>query len=301
MPLTIHGGAIEAAYRYIEAGIPIAPSASITMGSEGPATLAGATVLMSAMAMTWVVISQLIKPGAPLAFCHGISPMDMRRGNPILGAPQDGLSSVMVNQMLRRYGIPIWSTAGWASMSKQFDYQAAYERALPTLVSALSGAHIHLWHGGSSMELLYHPVLSILDDDVAGWIGRFLEGVVVSAETLAVDLINQVGPIPGHYLGTAHTREWWREEQWLPKSADLEAYPVWVRSGKRDAVALAQERMEQILASHKPAPLTPEQEQAVEDVLVEARQFYRDRGTISDAEWSVYKQTLESAPAGMEP
>ena len=148
--------------------------------------------------------------------------------------------------------------------------------------------------GRAAPELLYHPVLSILDDDVAGWIGRFLEGVTITDESLAIDLINQVGPIPGHYLSTAHTREWWRKEQWLPQSADLEAYPVWVRSGKKDALALARERMEQILASHKPAPLTVEQEQAIEDILREARQYYRQSGLLSEAEWFSYRQTVGS-------
>jgi hypothetical protein len=56
---------------------------------------------------------------------------------------------------------------------------------------------------------------------------------------------------------------------------------------------LAQERMDDILENHKPIPLTMDQEQAVKDILQEARQFYRDRGTISDAEWSTYMDTLE--------
>jgi trimethylamine--corrinoid protein Co-methyltransferase len=292
-PLTIYEGAIEASYRYIEADIPITPALSITMGSEGPATMSGSVVLGVAMLMAWAVVTQVIKPGAPMAFHHGIGPMDMTRGNAIMGTPIESLTSVMLNQMLRRYGIPIWTTAGFASNSKKFDYQAAYEKALPSLVSLLSGGHVHLFQGGSSIELLYHPVLSILDDDVAGWIGRFLQGVAVTDETLAIDLINQVGPIPGHYLSTEHTREWWRKEQWLPKAADLEAYPVWVRSGKKDALALAQERMDDILENHKPIPLTAEQEQAIKDILVEARQFYRNRGTISDAEWSTYMDTLD--------
>jgi trimethylamine--corrinoid protein Co-methyltransferase len=293
-PLTIYTGAIEAAFRYIEADIPITPALSIAMGSEGPATMAGSVVLAVAMTMAWAVITQTIRPGAPMALHHGIGPMDMRRGNAILGTPIEGLTSVMMNQMLRRYGVPIWTTAGFASNSKKIDYQAAYEKALPSLVSLLSGGHVHLFQGGSSIELLYHPALSILDDDVAGWIGRFLEGVTVNDETLAIDLINQVGPIPGHYLSTAHTREWWRREQWLPQAADLEAYPVWLRSGKKDALALAQDRMEEILATHKPTPLTPHQEQAIEDILTEARQFYRDRGTISDEEWSTYMKELAS-------
>jgi trimethylamine--corrinoid protein Co-methyltransferase len=292
-PLTLYGGAVEAAFRYVRTGIPIEPTISINMGSEGPATRAGSLLLGVAMVMAWAVVTQLIKPGAPMSIQQGNGPMDMRRGSTLFGTADGALSSVMMNQMLRRYGIPSCASAGFSSNSKKIDYQAAYEKGMGALIDALSGCHLEIFQGGSGGELLYHPVLSILDDDVAGWIGRFLEGVTVTDETLAIDLINQVGPIPGHYLSTAHTREWWRREQWLPQSADLEAYPVWLRSGKKDALALAKERMDEILETHKPTPLTPDQEQAIEDILAEARQFYRDRGAISDAEWSEYMRALD--------
>ena len=293
-PLTIFDHTLRAAWRYVEAEIPIQPTVSVTMGSEGPATKAGSLVLAVAMVMAWAVITQLIRPGAPMSVQHGNGPMNMTSGGVVFGTSDGALSSAMMNQMLRRYGIPSCSSAGFSSNSKKFDYQVAYEKGLGVLVDALSGGHLQIFQGGSCGELLYHPVLAILDDDVAGWVGRFLEGVTVADETLAIDLINQVGPIPGHYLSTAHTREWWRKEQWLPKAADLEAYPVWVRSGKRDAMALAQERMDEILASHVPMPLTPEQEQAVEEILTNARQFYRDRGSISDEEWSAYMTALQA-------
>jgi trimethylamine--corrinoid protein Co-methyltransferase len=286
-PLTIYGGSVEAAFRYIEAGIPIQPCSSMTMGSEGPVTHAGAMVLCVAVVMAWAVLTQLIKSGAPMSIQHGLKPMDMTRGSPRFGSVEYGLTGAMMNQMLRRYQIPSCPGSGFTSTSKKIDYQVGYEKSLGALISALSGAHFQIFQGGSSSELLYHPVLSILDDDVAGWIGRFLEGVTVTDETLAIDLINQVGPIPGHYLGTAHTREWWRKEQWLPQSADLEAYPVWVRSGKKDALALAKERMDEILATHQPMPLEPEQEQAIEEILREARDYYRKEGLLQGAEWLV--------------
>ena len=111
---------------------------------------------------------------------------------------------------------------------------------------------------------------------------------------MAIDLINQVGPIPGHYLGTAHTREWWRKEQFIPQVADLEAYPVWVRSGKRDTLTLARERMEEILATHQPKPLTAAEEQAIEEILKEARGYYRKKGLISVEEWDDYLSALTS-------
>ncbi len=70
------------------------------MGSEGPATFAGTALMFTAMMMGWAVITQLIKPGAPFAFCHGMSPMDMRRGGPILGQVGDAFGNVIMNQML---------------------------------------------------------------------------------------------------------------------------------------------------------------------------------------------------------
>jgi trimethylamine--corrinoid protein Co-methyltransferase len=107
-------------------------------------------------------------------------------------------------------------------------------------------------------------------------------------------LINEVGPIPGHYLGTAHTREWYKKENFFPKVADQEAYPVWIKSGKKDALVLARERMEEILANHKPKPLTDEQDQAIEDILKEAREYYKGKGLIPGEEWNQYMKTIKS-------
>jgi trimethylamine--corrinoid protein Co-methyltransferase len=294
-PLTIYGGAVEAAFRYVEAGIPIQPCSSMTMGSEGPATHAGAMVLGVAVVMAWAVLTQLIKPGAPMSIQHGLKPMDMRRGSSRFGSPEYALTGAMMNQMLRRYEIPSCPGSGFTSLSKKIDYQTGYERSMGALLSAMSGGHLLIFQGGSGAELLYHPVLAIMDDDVAGWIGRFLEGAAVTDETLAIDLINQVGPIPGHYLSTAHTREWWRKEQFLPQVADQEAYAVWVRSGKKDMLALAKERMAKILETHKPRPLTAEQEQAIEEILRDARDYYRQKGLLSGEAWKAYAAMLDSA------
>lgn len=76
------------------------------------------------------------------------------------------------------------------------------------LISVISGGKLHAFHGGVHAELTWSPVQEVLDDDIAGWIGRMLEGVEINDETLAIDLINAVGPIPGYYLNKEHTRKW---------------------------------------------------------------------------------------------
>ncbi len=293
-PLTIQNGGATAAYRYIDADIPITPALSVSMGATGPATLAGTVLLQVAETMGWAVVTQLYKPGAPIAAGHGAGPIDMQTGINVWMRPATTMSTVMMNQMLRKYQLPIWSYSGFASDSKKIDFQAGFEKSTGILMSALSGAHIHLYQGGSSSELFYSPELSVMDDDVAGWIGRILEGPQVTDETLAIDVINQVGPIPGHYLGHAHTREWWQKENLFLQVTDTEPYSTWVTSGKKDMISHAKEKIEEILATHKPMPLTPEQEAEIEEVLQEAREYYRKRGMISDEEWVEYMRTLEA-------
>jgi trimethylamine--corrinoid protein Co-methyltransferase len=295
-PLTFYSGVVEATFSYAEAGFTLQPAIFVITGSEGPATLAGALVLSNAQMMAYVVMGQLIKPGIGMLIQHGIAPMDMQRGTYLLGgAVEHAITDVGFNQLLRRYQIPSMTCAGYISSSKKIDFQCGYEKAMGTLIAALSGGNLHIFQGGSSFELLYHPVLSILDEDIAGWIGRFLQGIEVNDETLAIDLINEVGPIPGNYLNKEHTRKWWKKEQLIPKVADREIYQVWMKTGKKDALALAKERMEEILATHKPMPLTAAQEQVVENMLNEARAYYRKKGLISDEEWTVYMKALKSA------
>jgi trimethylamine--corrinoid protein Co-methyltransferase len=297
-PLTFYSGSVDATFRYVEAGMPLQPTSAFSAGAEGPATYAAALVLEIAQMMAFVVLVQLIKPGAPLSVQHGIKPLDMQRGTPRFGASGYALSAAATNQLLRKYRIPSCPACGFTSTSKEIDFQAGYERAMGALLSAITGANLQIFHGGSGSELLYHPVLAILDDDIAGWVGRFLQGITVTDETLAIDLINLVGPIPGHYLDKEHTRRMWKLEDFLPKAADREVYAVWVKGGKKDALALAKDRMREILATHKPAPLTSAQEQAVERILREAREYYRKRGLIPEEDWGRYMKALTSEDQG---
>jgi trimethylamine--corrinoid protein Co-methyltransferase len=291
-PLAIPVGGVEAAFRYMQANIPIVPALSVTMGATGPVTMAGAVLIQVAEMIGWVVLTQLFKPGGPLAIHHSAAPIDMRTGYRMHGNPARGITTAMMNQMLLHYQIPIWSNCGFVSDSKKIDYQAGYEKITPTFLAAISGAHLHNFQGSSSLELLYSPELSVMDDDGAGWIGRVLEGAAINHVTLAIDTINQVGPVPAHFLGTSHTREWWNKETYFPQVADVEPYSSWIKTGKKDMLARATERVQEILANHEPKPLTAEQHQGIEDILTEARAFYRKRGMISDQEWEEYRKEM---------
>lgn len=278
-PLTYYADACEAAFRFVEAGFPVLVVSGAVMGGTGPATIAGSTIINNAELIAGIVLIQLIKPGTAVQVSDFVFPMDMQRGNPAFGAVGCVLHGVVFEQIWRKYDIPTNSGYGY-SAGKKIDFQAGYERAMSALTLGLAGCHVISFHGAVHGELTYHPVMSVLDDDIAGWIGRFMEGVEITDETLAIDLIEEIGPIPGYYLNKEHTRKWWKRERFVRKVADLEAYPEWIRRGKKDALELAKQRVEEILRTHRPEPLTLEQEQAIEDILKEARGYYRERDLI---------------------
>jgi len=278
-PLTFRFDAIEAMFRAIEAGFPVWLAGGATLGATAPATIAGATLINNAQSVAAVVLAQLIKRGTKIMCSHSLTyTQNMRNGVLTFGGIEGLLSLVAFNQLWRRYGIPTNAAIPGASSAKRIDFQCGYERALGTLVAALSGASVIMLHGGVYGELSWHPIQAVLDDDIAGMVGRFFDGIKVSDETLAIDLINKVGPIPGFYLDKEHTRTWWKKEWFIPKSADRISYPEWSEKGCKSAIDYAKERTEEILATHKPKPLTASQEAEIEKILDEAKAYYKGKG-----------------------
>ena len=288
-PLTYYTDSIEAALRGAEAGFAVKVGDGAVYGATATATIAGAQITNNAELIAPIVLLQIVKPGTPIIASHFNFPQNMRTGSPAFGNIAISLHAVTFNQIWRRYGIPT-ANLGTVSGSKKADFQCGYERAISALLFAISGGNRICFHGGIHGELTHHPVQAILDDDIVGMIGRFLEGVTVNDETLAIDLIEEVGPVPGHFLNKEHTRKWWKLEQYMPKVADGLTYPEWMNTGKRSCLDYAKERMEEILTTHKPTPLTPSQEEDVKRILEEARKYYKEKGLISEEEMATYRK-----------
>jgi len=280
-PLTYYEDAAQAILRFVEAGFPISIGSGAVMGGSGPATIAGATITNNAELIAGIVLTQLIRPRTGVLVSDSVYPMDMRRGNPTFGAVGAALHNVVFNQIWRSYGIPTCSWIAGITSSKKIDFQCAYEKAMTALLCALSGSNLISLHGAVYGELTWHPVQAVLDDDIAGWIGRCIQGIEVTDETLAIDLIEQVGPIPGHYLNKEHTRKWWKGEQFMPVCADRRPYPEWIEKGKKDALTLARERVKAILTTHEVTPLPRDQSKVIDEVLKEARRYYRERNIMT--------------------
>ena len=249
-----------------KAGVPIEIMPMPFPGSMTPVTLAGTIVQFNAEILSALVLAQALGPGVPINYTTYGGVMDMHFAAHSFGAPEVAIYSAAAAQLSNWYGVPNNLVTG-ISDSKVPDAQAAYEKALTTLVPCLAGADSTSLIGGEldfGLSANYEQL--VIDDEIAGQILRIVRGFEVNEETLALDVIRDVGP-GGHYLGTDHTRRCFRQELWVPSLSDRSAWGVWEAGGKKDILVRARERVEGLLAAHEPIPLPEARARAVDAIV----------------------------------
>jgi trimethylamine--corrinoid protein Co-methyltransferase len=102
------------------------------------------------------------------------------------------------------------------------------------------------------------PEQYVIDDDILGMALRALSGIRVDEETLAVEVIERVGP-GGHFLTQPHTLKFARSgEFFVPKTADRGSRADWEKAGRPDPRKRAQEIAREIFSRPRPQ-LIPEE------------------------------------------
>ncbi|HOL17990.1 MAG TPA: trimethylamine methyltransferase family protein [Bacillota bacterium] len=250
--------------------IPVVYASVVMLGATGPVTMAGALVVANAEILSGLVIHQLKAPGAPFIYGGGIPPMDMTTSICSYGAPERDLGCSALVRLSQYYNLPSFTTAG-CSDAHRFDQQAGMEAGFNLLISGLAGGNlIHdLGYMGVGMTSCLEYVL--LCDEAAGAVKHLLRGVAVNPETLALDLIEKVGP-GGHFLSEEHTARHFRQEMYFPKTLNRDNYDGWLAGGGKTFDQKANERVKEILAQHTVPPLPPEVVKEIKSISARSRQ-----------------------------
>ncbi|MEM1545585.1 MAG: trimethylamine methyltransferase family protein [Candidatus Methanomethylicia archaeon] len=255
----------EAMIEFANENIPIVLGPVPMAGATAPITVGGATVVAVAEALAAITLIQSVKPGVPVIYSGCAALMDQRTGRFSYGAPEFALGNIVLAQMAQYYGLPCFGWGG-CSDSKVPDAQAGAEVMMNTLVSAFSG--INLIHdfgylaGGSigSMEM------AVIGDEVAGIVKRILKGVRIDDESLAVDLIKNIGP-EGQFMSQKHTLKFLRREVYTPTLFDRKPESLWLSEGGRDIAVIAREKAKKILKEHVVEPLPEDIRKSLSDFV----------------------------------
>ncbi len=264
-PLTFEAGSIEAVIEFARAGIPVVCITMPLMGETGPATVAGTLVVNNAEDLASLVISEFASSGAPVVYSSAAGGIDFKTGSATVGTPEYSLVQTGCAQLARYYGLPS-NICGGDCDSKALDVQCGFERAMTFTTSILTGADIITGLGGLNAANLMCPELLVIDNEIIGAILRIGRGFEVNDDTLAVDVINKVGP-GGHFLGERHTLEHYKAETWAPEISDRESFGTWQKMGSRTMDKVAREKVKQILATHKPEPISEGAEKEISRIL----------------------------------
>jgi trimethylamine--corrinoid protein Co-methyltransferase len=93
----------------------------------------------------------------------------------------------------------------------------------------------------------------VLDCEFARMIKYTVQGIQVTDDTLALDVIKEIGP-GGHYLMHEHTLKGMKSQS-RPELIDRQIREVWEKAGATTAYERAVAKAKWILENHKPEPL----------------------------------------------
>ena len=268
-PLKYDARMLEALMEYAAAGQPQIIASLAIAGATGPVTMAGSLALQNAEVMAGIVLAQLIREGTPVIFGGVSSNAEMRNGTLSIGSPEMAINAAATAQMARYYGLPVRG-GGAVCDAKAPGAQASYESMMNLLMARLSGINFVLHSAGilESFNCMSYEKF-IIDDEMCGMVRRIKKGYEVNPDTLAFDVVEEVGP-GGHFLDKDHTFDHFRTEFYQPQLSNRDDYVSWQTNGSPQSMETANKKYKEILETYEAPELSS-------DVDKDLRKFIEQR------------------------
>lgn len=265
-PLIYAKEVIEKMNDCMRKGVPLSIIAAPTCGMTAPVTIAGWLTVGIAEVLAATVYVQLIAEKTPVVTGLATNVMNLRDGNLNIASPEAALCSAASIQIVHHLGL--LGVAQGGTDSKIPSIQTGYEKALSILYTLLAGAEVYGlatlddW-GTTAMEQ------HVIDAEIVEAIKRILQGIDVTPETLALDVIKEVG-VGGSYLSHKHTFKHFRKEHWIPELSFRESWETLKRKNRKTIVDNAESKVAKILQDHRPEPLDGDVQKELEAITKEA-------------------------------
>jgi len=254
-PLVWPADVVDRLFVAADLDLPQIQGPTVQFGATGPVTLAGAVVQGTAEALMCMVMAQLRNPGCPFGLGCNFSVFDMAAGLLSMASPEMSLALAAQAEVAQSFGLPTWGLAG-STDSKMIDAQAGIESTFSILAQGLAGLNLIHDVGYIDNGMACSTAQLVLGNESIGMAKRFIRGIEVNRETLAREIIENVGP-GGHYLDQDHTYKHFRSELWRPSLLARSAYDEWQNQGAKDMATRIQEKLGEIIENHR-APALPD-------------------------------------------
>jgi trimethylamine--corrinoid protein Co-methyltransferase len=214
-------------------------------GAMAPVTMPGALVLQHAEALAGIVLSQIVRAGAPVIYGSFTSNVDMKSGSPAFGTPEFVQAAFGAGQLARHIALPWRGSAATASNAP--DEQSVYEFLMSAWGSILGGVNMMVHAAGwleggltGSMEKF------ILDIEMLQIFAEIFDPLKSDDAELAFEAIASVEP-GSHFFGCDHTMERYQTAFYEPLVSDWSNFGQWTDNGSKTATQRANGIWKQIL------------------------------------------------------
>lgn len=258
-PLTHPFESTEKLYISAENSIPVVYMPYCMMGGTAPMDRPTTLAQCFAEILTGVVITQLVREGAPFIAGSMPSIIDMKTTVASYAAPEFHLMVAASSEMADYYGLPFYGTAGCSDV-KVMDIQSAGEISYQIMSIMLSKANIVHDVGLHDHCINVSPAAVIYANELINAYKSYMRGVTGEVD---LSLINDVGP-GGQHMIEENTlmrfREVWYPEIHTRRRENLNQSDIMERIG---------ERIDAIIAENPGSRLTDAQLEMLENKKTE--------------------------------
>ena len=247
-PLYWEGGVIDAIMDTVETGVPISILPEPNAGMSCPYTLAGLITVNNAECLSGLAMIQLLQPGAKVMYANSWTTTDMRTGDALVGSTETTICRIAAAQLARLYKTPSHTTAP-NSDNRAHDEQNSWEKTFSMFCATAARHDLIVNCGMFATGMTCSDEQLVMDEEISAMSRRIGEGLRVDSETIAADVIQEVGP-HGSYLMHDHTLNWIRQpkEYLMPRVSVRGAKASWDAAGAKDTHALAKEKAKKLQA-----------------------------------------------------
>jgi trimethylamine--corrinoid protein Co-methyltransferase len=265
-PLRFNHDSLDKLRIHAHYGQPLLITAAVMGGTTGPVTLAGTIAQANAETLAGIAVSQMIREGTPAVYGTQSTLANMQTGAYISASPEHALCIRYGARLARFYGLP--SRGGGSKSDVHFvSAISGFDSMLTMLTTCMEKMNIVVLSAGildSAMAMSYEKFL--LDLQIIAMAKRFVQGVHIDGETLALDAIHAVGP-GGEFLTNDHTLKFCRSERW---PATIDSSAAGLINSHNDMMKWLQEKKTDMLDTYRQPELPEVVRSDMENYLVDA-------------------------------
>jgi len=185
------------------------------------------------------------------------------------GGPEVGLSGAYAAGLAHACGLRC-DSYGLATTSGRLDPQFAYEKFANAIMPALAGVDLLSGFGSSESNLVSSPEVAVIDNEMSLLIRHMIKGYEIDSDTLALEVMRDVIPRGGVFLGELHTVQQMRQGAlWVPELSERAVASE--TDSRAGVISRAREKAARLLHEHRVTPWPDDVQRQLDEALVKAR------------------------------